>query len=160
MTSSNSRDIDSSLRPATLSAAARECLGCIAGHMIPADPRRGMPGADDAAIFADMAGSVMRDAERLTRLLGWVDAAAGGRLCGLPREERELLLARLRAEAPAGFAVVEAVIARAYYRDDRVLRSIGMEPRPPFPDGYALPATDWSLLEPVRARGSIVRSAE
>ena len=160
MTSSTSPDTGSSPRPATLSAATLECLRCIAGHMIPADPRRGMPAADDAAIIADMAGSVIRDAESLTLLLGSVDEAAGGRLCGLPREEREPLLARLRAQDPLGFAVVEAVIARTYYRDDRVLRSIGMEPRPPFPNGYDIPETDWSLLDPVRARGSIMRPAD
>ena len=161
MTSSNSPDIRSDRNLAVaLSAAERECLKCIAGHMIPASPPFCTPGADDAAILADMAGSVRRDAEGLKRLLGVVDRAAGGSIADLPREEQRLLLDRLRRQDPAGFAVVETVIVRAYYRDDRVLRSIGMEPRPPYPKGYALPETDWSLLDPVRARGFIGRQVD
>ena len=143
-----------------LSAGEKECLKCIAGHMIPASAQFGMPAADDAAIVADMVGSVRRDVENLKQLLGLVDRAAGGSLCALPAQEQKPLLTRLRAEGPAAFAVVEALIARAYYRDERVLRSIGMEPRPPFPKGYPLPETDWSLLEPVRARGSIGRPVD
>jgi hypothetical protein len=38
-----------------------------------------------------------------------------------------------------------------------VMRSIGMEARPPFPKGHELEQGDWSLLEPVRARGRIWR---
>jgi hypothetical protein len=39
-----------------------------------------------------------------------------------------------------------------YYRDDRVMVSLGLEARPPFPKGYVLEQGDWSLLDPVRAR--------
>ena len=53
----------------------------------------------------------------------------------------------------------ERVVARCYYRDDRVLTAIGVEPRPPFPKGYEVPQGDWSLLDPVRARGPIYRDA-
>lgn len=158
MTSSTNPDVHD--QPALLSAAERNCLRCIAGHMIPACAQLGMPGADDPVILADMTGSVRRDTEALRRLLGRVDQAAGGTLSALPPEGQSPLLSRLRIEDPAAFSVVEAVVVRAYYRDDRVLRSIGMEPRPPFPLGYALPETDWSLLDPVRARGSICRPAD
>ncbi len=160
ISSTSPSDMSDHDHPTTLSAAEEQCLKCIAGHMIPASEQFGTPGADDAAIFADIAGSVRRDAQGLKRLLAIVDEAAGGSLCALPQEEQAVLLTRLRAGDPAGFAVAEVVIARAYYRDDRVLRSIGMEPRPPFPKGYPLPETDWSLLEPVRARGSVCRPAD
>ena len=39
------------------------------------------------------------------------------------------------------------------------LISLGMEPRAPFPKGHVLPQGDWSLLDPVRARGKIWRDA-
>ena len=54
-------------------------------------------------------------------------------------------------------AILELVIAQCYYRDDRVMRAIGMEPRAPFPKGYDVEQGDWSLLDPVRARGKIYR---
>ena len=37
------------------------------------------------------------------------------------------------------------------------MASIGMEPRAPFPNGFDVQQGDWSLLDPVRARGKIYR---
>jgi hypothetical protein len=142
-----------------LSPAEADCLRLLAGHMIPVSAAYGVPGADDPAIFADMMTTIGRDRAALAATLASVDAAAGGRLADLSRGAQADLLGRLRAQDPAPFAVVEAVVARAYYRDDRVLRSIGMEARPPFPKGYGLEQGDWTLLEPVRRRGPIHRDA-
>ena len=47
------------------------------------------------------------------------------------------------------------IVLQCYYRDDRVMISLGMEPRAPFPKGHELPQGDWFLLDPVRARGKI-----
>ena len=44
------------------------------------------------------------------------------------------------------------MVLQCYYRDDRVLRSLGLELRPPFPQGYVLEQGDWSLLDPVKKR--------
>jgi hypothetical protein len=40
-----------------------------------------------------------------------------------------------------------------------VLRSLGLELRAPFPQGYALEQGDWSLLDPVKARPATLRRA-
>jgi len=48
-------------------------------------------------------------------------------------------------------------VLQCYYRDDRVLHSLGLELRPPFPKGYGLEQGDWSLLEPVKARAPMWR---
>lgn len=143
-----------------LSAGDIACLRCIAGHMIPESAALGVPGADDEAILADMVGSLTRDSAALAALLRRIDAAAGGRLVALDAAGQVSLLSAMRAQEPAALAVLEAVVCRAYYRDDRVLSSIGMDPRPPFPLGYDLPATDWSLLDPVRRRGPLWRPAD
>jgi hypothetical protein len=50
-------------------------------------------------------------------------------------------------------------VLQCYYRDDRVLRSLGLELRPPFPKGYGLEQGDWSLLDPVKARPLMWRRA-
>jgi hypothetical protein len=39
------------------------------------------------------------------------------------------------------------------------MRSLGMEPRPPYPKGFAVEQGDWSLLDPVRARPTLYRDA-
>jgi hypothetical protein len=51
------------------------------------------------------------------------------------------------------------VILQCYYRDDRVVRSLGLEPRPPFPKGHTLEQGDWSLLDVVRTRPKLWRDA-
>jgi hypothetical protein len=49
------------------------------------------------------------------------------------------------------------VVLLCYYRDDRVMRSLGQEPRPPFPKGHVVEQGDWSLLDPVRKRPRMYR---
>lgn len=136
------------------------CLAALAGLMIPASAAQGMPGGDDPAIVATLQSAAGRDAPALKRILQTVLTATGG----VPTSREQTSFAErvsvMRGEAPEDFAVVEAVIARAYYRDPRVLAALGVPPRPPFPMGYAIEETDWSLLDPVRARGNIWRSAE
>ena len=68
-------------------------------------------------------------------------------------------LAEFRATGGAAAATLVRVVLQCYYRDDRVLRSLGLELRAPFPKGYVLPDGDWSLLDPVKARGGTLRRA-
>ena len=62
------------------------------------------------------------------------------------------MAARLRAEGGAAVGVLTRIVLLCYYRDDRVMVSLGLEPRPPFPKGHEIEQGDWSLLDPVRAR--------
>jgi len=136
-----------------------ETLLCVVGHMIPPSAEYGVPGAADPTVFADILRSVGRDQVALRDALRSIDARAGGRLASLPVDDQRRLLAVFRAAEPERAGVIEAVAARCYYRDDRVMASIGIEVRPPFPLGYDVEQGDWSLLEPVRARGKIYRDA-
>jgi hypothetical protein len=147
-----STDLPGDLAPETLAA-----LACIAGHMIPACDAPAMPGADDPAIVRAMVAALNRDRAALLAALSAIDACAGGAIAALPLTAQETLLSRLRQEQPALFPVIEAVVARAYYRDDRVLHAIGMPMRPPFPLGYDVEPGDWSLLDPVRRMGKRYR---
>ena len=63
----------------------------------------------------------------------------------------------LRAEGGVTLAALTRVILLCYYRDDRVMRSLGQEPRPPFPRGHVVEQGDWSLLDPVRKRSPMYR---
>jgi hypothetical protein len=64
-----------------------------------------------------------------------------------------------RATGGVAAATLVRVVLQCYYRDDRVLRSLGLELRAPFPNGYTLEQGDWSLLDPVRARPATLRRA-
>jgi len=143
--------------PAPLTDLERVTLLCVVGHMIPANAEYGVPGADDPRIFADIMRSIDRDREALRKALQVVDDIAGGMITALSRAEQAKRLAGFRAEHPDLAGVIESVVARCYYRDDRVMTSIGMEARPAFPKGYQVERGDLSLLDPVRARGRMYR---
>ena len=84
---------------------------------------------------------------------------AGMPLANLGETVREAVAGQFRASGGAAAATLTRVVLQCYYRDDRVLRSLGLELRPPFPKGYGLEQGDWSLLEPVKARPSMWRRA-
>jgi hypothetical protein len=132
-------------------------LKAFAGTMIPASARYGVPGADDDAIFADIVRSLERDHDDVVRALRRLAELAGAPLAGLPREQRLEVANRLRTEGGLALAALTRVILLCYYRDDRVMTSLGQEPRPPFPKGHAVEQGDWSLLDPVKKRAPFYR---
>jgi hypothetical protein len=136
----------------TLSPAESRDLRCISGMMIPASTEFGVPGADDAIIFADIEKSLGRDLGDVREALAGLAALAGGAFADLDGARREAVAASFQARGGAAVATLSRVILQCYYRDDRVVRSLGLEPRAPFPKGHTLEQGDWSLLDPVRAR--------
>jgi len=150
----------SPLRASPLSAAEARSLRVVAAAMIPASAEFGVPGAHDDRIFADIVSSLGRDELAVKSALTELDALAGGSLAGAGVPSREAAIARFRERFPALVSTLVAVVTRCYYRDDRVMASLGMEVRPPYPHGFSVPQGDWSLLDPVRARGPIWRPAD
>jgi hypothetical protein len=57
-------------------------------------------------------------------------------------------------------AALGRAVLQCYYRDDRVIRSLGLEPRPPFPKGHTIMQGDWSLLDKVRERPRMWRDVD
>lgn len=132
-------------------------LSDIAGTMIPADATLKVPGADDPVIMADIVKSLGRDLAHVREAVAAVGAKAGGRFAALDVDAREALLADYVATGGAAGAALARAVLQCYYRDDRVLVSLGMEPRAPFPKGHVLEQGDWSLLDPVRKRAPFWR---
>jgi len=143
----------------TLSPAESRDLRCIAAMMIPASAEFGVPGADDAIIFADIVKSLGRDLRDVREALGGLSDLAGGAFADLDVAQREAVAASFSARGGVAVATLSRVILQCYYRDDRVVRSLGLEPRAPFPKGHTLEQGDWSLLDPVRARPKMWRDA-
>jgi hypothetical protein len=133
-----------------LSAAERRDLRRIAGIMIPADAELGVVGADDPSVFAAITGSMGRDTADVRAALGELAILAGGVFADLPPDRAEAVAAVLLARSDRAVATLGRVVLQCYYRDDRVMISLGLEPRPPFPKGHAIEQGDWSLLDPVR----------
>jgi hypothetical protein len=127
-------------------------LRAIAGVIIPASTEFDLPGADDPAIQADIVATLGRDTGLVRQALDELARLAGSPLASLDPTRRESVGMELRAKGGAAVATLTRVILQCYYRDDRVVRSLGLEPRPPYPKGHVLEDGDWSLLDPVRVR--------
>ncbi|MDU9007090.1 hypothetical protein [Sedimentitalea todarodis] len=122
-----------------------ECdtLRRLADRMIPASENDGLPGAGDPVIFAD----ILQDAARVHVALKGLLTASG--------DETDPMDLNMADSAAA--RELHQIVVFCYYRDPRVMRALGMEVRPPFPQGFDVEPSDLSLLEPVRKRASIYR---
>jgi hypothetical protein len=142
---------------AALSGEERRSLRGLVGIMIPASAEYEVPGADDEAIFADILSSLGEDLHLVRQALRHLDEMSGGLFADVPVAARHAISQRFRDEHAALATVLAGITVKSYYRDDRVMRSLGMDPRPPFPQGFEVESGDWSLLDPVRSRGKIYR---
>jgi DNA-binding phage protein len=143
----------------TLTPAQRDDLRTIAALMIPESREHNVPGADDAAIQADILATMGRDTAGVCAALNHVARLAGRPLAQLDDTARDTVASEFRATGGPALATLSRVILQCYYRDDRVLRSLNLELRPPFPRGYDMEQGDWSLLDPVKARPASWRKA-
>jgi hypothetical protein len=143
----------------TLTAAQREDLRVVSAMMIPESADYGVPGADDDLIQADILATLGRDTRRVGEALDHLARLAGAPLAQLDQVRRDAVAQEFRAAGGPAASILVRVVLQCYYRDDRVLRSLGLELRPPFPKGHTLEQGDWSLLQPVRARPSMWRRA-
>ncbi len=143
----------------TLTPAQRDDLRALAGIIIPASDEFDVPGADDPAIQADMLATLGRDAAPVRVALDALAQIAGAPLASLDPARREAAALELRARGGPAVAALTRIVLQCYYRDDRVVRSLGLEPRAPYPKGHVLEDGDWSLLDPVRARPPFWRRA-
>lgn len=75
----------------------------------------------------------------------------------VPPDERRPLLEASGEPAPGFLLILVVQTFLAYYQHPRVREALGLEPRPPFPRGYEVEPTDFSILDPVRGRDPIYR---
>ena len=119
-----------------LSPAEIRDLRCVAGMIIPASTEYDVPGADDDVIFADIVASIGRDLADVRRALA-TSAAAGRR--GVRRSRcRGAARRSRRSSAPMGgtpAAALSRCVLQCYYRDDRVVISLGLEAAAAVPEG-------------------------
>ena len=145
-----------------LSEGDTRALAMLAGMMIPASESHNVPAADDDLILSDILGTARQHAELLEAGLAGLEARAqeaGGTFTELDADQRQSLAQQTQASDPSFYRVLVSITVQCYYRDARVMESLGMEARPPFPKGFEVPEGDWSLLDPVRDRGRIWREA-
>ena len=144
-----------------LSGAHRDLLRSFAGAVIPASTEYGVPGADDEKVAADIVASAAGGADEVAAGLAALDALSkdtqGAAFMALEETGRLAAATAFRDAHRELAAPLIALVAQCYYRDERVMAALGMEPRPPYPEGFEVEQGDWSLLDPVRRRARLYR---
>ena len=129
--------------------------------IIPASDEFNIPGASDTAIFNSIiVNSAKLHRQILESLLVLETLAQEKESAGfadLLVDKRKRIVKIFRETYPAEASMFENLTSQSYYQDDRIMISLGMEPRPPHPRGFAVEQGDWSLLELVRKREKFYR---
>ena len=146
-----------STRDSGMSPRELRDLRRLAGFMVPADVDYGVPSANDELIFADIIRSLGRDAEAVRAALQMLQEIAGEDLGGLDAKTAEAAMLTLLGRDDSVVKALGRAVLQCYYRDDRVLHGLGIEPVAPFPKGRLLEQGDWSLLDAVRERPQMWR---
>ena len=137
------------------------CFRLFVKEMIPPSTEYGLPGADDREIFDNILIAARGDLplleEGLSALEDFSQARHKKEFTLLDDQTRSRLVKKFLSSSAIYIDVIQQLILQCYYRDDRVMASLGMEARPPFPRGYQVDQSDWSLLEPVRRKDKIYR---
>jgi len=145
---------------ADLSAEQTRDLRTLAGTIIPPSEVYGVPGADDEAIFADIVRSLGRDKDDVREALAILREIASGDFAGLDQAAAEAAAMRLLGREHPVITALGRAVLQCYYRDDRVMHALDIEPRAPYPQGRVLEPGDWSLLDAVRGRPRMWRDVD
>jgi hypothetical protein len=124
----------------------------------------GLPGAGELGLVehvAQFAQRIAGIAPVIAQGLAAADRLATARnpagFVALSAEERRAVTEELSAAEPAFFPTLTFVAYVGYYQQTRIVESLGLEHRPPHPQGYEMEPSDLSLLDPVRRRGKLYR---
>lgn len=141
----------------------RQTLSTLLGSLLPANQELGTPAGNDPSIIDDIL-QTLRPVSNEGVLKGLVELRQSSQeRFSLSFEEcediqRVTLFNEMLSRNARFYRTLSAVALQCYYRNDDVMRSLDMEPRPPYPEGYEIPQGDLSLLDPVRKRGKIWRN--
>lgn len=133
-----------------------ELLNAILDTLIPPSEDGRMPSAGSLAI-ADAVLAQTADASGVVE--AGLGAAQDAGFAELDLDARIAFLKELEASQPAFVPTLYAPTCTAYYQHPKVWVGLGLEPRPPHPQGYEVEAGNLDGLERVRARGKLYRDA-
>lgn len=132
----------------------KQLIGMLADMMIPAGgdfPSAAEPGIVSVIIEKLSAEkTTVNDALRLLEALAQKDYQLG--FSSLSVAQRQALIELMRKQAPAFIQLLQLNVISNYYQNPAVLSALGVRAEAPYPGGYTVAETDWSILDPVRKR--------
>ena len=134
-------------------------LNEILNLIIPPSEDGKMPGAADVGFldYIQSENNVKSIQEGLIKINEVSQNKFGLELTALCSSMKTELIKSVNRELPHFFKHLTTLVIQCYYQHDDVLAEIGLEQRPPFPEGYQIVEGDLILLEPVYLRGKIYR---
>ena len=136
-------------------------LESVLDEIIPPSGDGRLPGAGEAGLVRYIEQHAPELRPTIAQGLSALDELAAGRGArgfeALSREDKLELLNELATAQPAFLPGLMLQTYVGYYQNDRVLEGLGLEPRPPYPDGYKMEPTDLGLLDGVRRREKLYR---
>jgi hypothetical protein len=142
-----------------LSAEEKHVLASVLDEIIPPSGDGRFPGAGQIGLVSYVEEALENTPELRSAVangLSELDALARRRtaadFAALPREEKVQLLNEWSFVLPLTLHA-----CAGYYQHPRVVAALGLEPRPPHPQGYEMEPNDLSLLDGVRRRPKLYR---
>jgi hypothetical protein len=139
-------------------------LASVLDEIVPPGGDGPLPGAGALGVAAHIAQAIERTPEMELTIAAGLAAADdlaeerhGRRFAELSREQKLSVLSALDATQPAFVPTLTFHAYIGYYQHPRVIAALGLEPRPPHPQGYAMEPNDLSLLDAVRQRPKLYR---
>lgn len=137
----------------------KETLTTVLSLIIPANEDYEMPSASDVRFFHYMENVNIESfiQEVLITIIDESRNNYGKEFLTLSFDEQLQLINVLKRNHLRLFNSLINHVFQCYYQNDSVLEAIGVEARPPFPNGYFVEEGDFLLLESVYNRGKIYR---
>jgi len=142
------------------SKAQQDVLAIIVDMMIPAEGE--MPSAADAGIFTSILTRMEDNEPVMAKALKIIEELSRQQgddsFLQLDQLTQQAVIDTFRSEQEELTQLLQLNTVASYYQDDRVMNMLGLEARPPHPGGYEVEKTDWSILDPVRAKEKFYRA--
>ena len=145
----------------TLSDDQRATLTSVLDHLIPASSDGRLPGAGGLGLSHYICEQAPESLPIVVQGLAALDQLADGHgasgFSALPEKVRVDVLRQMELDEPAFLPTLLFHTYVGYYQDAGVVEALGLRPGPPFPAGYEVAPTDFSILDPVRRRPKLYR---
>ena len=139
-------------------------LASVLDRIIPPSGDGRLPGAGEIGLagaieeaLRETPGRLAEVAEGLAALDGLARSRGSEDFSALPDPARLEALGELEAARPEFLPGLVFHTYVGYYQDPRVVEALGLEARPPHPDGYEMEPGDLTLLDDVRRRTKLYR---
>src|SRR5262245_6091188 len=137
-----------------LTAQLRSTLASLLDELLPPREDARLAGAGGLGL-ADTVDAASLASPLRPALSAELSALTASGFAALAKAEKRARLEALAKQSPELFQLLLRHAYGAYYTHHSVVAALGLPARPPFPEGYAVPATDFSLLDPVRRRAKL-----